>query len=61
MSWTSIVPLTEYAAGRLANHGKGLRQQIVQGFTRGYSLFELDRFGGKLRIIEFLESPLPDR
>ncbi len=53
-----VVALAEHAAGRLANHGKGLGQQFVDRGALGKALAELDRLAGQLAVRERLDGRL---
>ena len=53
-----VMPLAKHPAGGLANHGKGLRQQVVQRFPLGNPLPELDSLTGEFRVTERLNGRL---
>jgi hypothetical protein len=47
-----ISALAERTLGCLADDGKGLDQQVVQGLAFGQALAELDRLGAQLLVAE---------
>ena len=51
--------LAERALGRLADHGEGLDQQVVEGLALGQALAELDGLGAQGVVGELLELPAP--
>ena len=49
------VALAQRALGRLAHHGEGFDQQVVEGFAFGQALAEFDGLGAQLLVGELDE------